>query len=124
MMQIPPKILKGFSDADWAGDLDTRHSTSGYVFLLGGGGISWGSKTQTSPALSSTKAEYVGATRATQEALWLRQMLSDLGSHQSNPTTIWCHNQISIPLSSKPSSYSSTKQIAIRHQFMPDTLDN
>jgi len=122
MMQIPPEILEGFSDADWAGDPDTRCSTSGYVFLLGGGGVSWGSKTQTSPALSSTEAEYVGATRATQEALWLRQMLSDLGSHQSDPTTIWCDNQSSIALSSNPGSYARTKHIAVQHHFMCDTI--
>src|SRR5260370_17788788 len=68
MMWIPPEILKGFSDADWAGDLDTQCSTSSYVFLLGGGAISWGSKTQTqtSPALSSTEPQYLRPTSPTQ----------------------------------------------------------
>src|SRR5260221_14731909 len=113
MMQISPKVLIGFTDTNWAGDLDTCHSTSRYTFLLGGGAISWGSKTQTSPALSSTEAEYVGATCATQEALWLRQMLFDLGIHQSDPTRVWCDNQSSIALSSNPGSYARTKHIAI-----------
>ena len=122
MMRIPPEILEGFSDADWAGDPDTRCSTSGYMFLLGGGAISWGSKTQTSPALSSTEVEYVRATCATQEALWLRQMLFDLGIHQSDPTRVWCDNQSSITLSSNPSSYAHTKHIAIRHHFVHDTI--
>ena len=113
MMQISPEVLIGFTDADWAGDLDTCHSTSRYTFLLGGGAISWGSKTQTSPALSSMEAKYVGATRATQEAMWLRQMLSDLGILQTNPTRIWCDNQSTIALSSNPGSYACTKHIAV-----------
>src|SRR5258708_1239649 len=113
MMWIPPEILEGFSDPNWPGDPDTRCSTSGYIFLLGGGAVSWGSKTQTSPTLSSTEAEYVGATHVTQEALWLRQMLFNLGIHQSDLTTIWCDNQSSIALSSNPSSYACTKHIAI-----------
>ena len=122
MMRIPPQILKGFSDTNWAGDPDTQCSTSGYVFLLGGGAISWGSKTQTSPALSSTEVEYIGATHATQEALWLRQMLFDLGIHQSDPTRIWCDNQSSIALSLNPGSYARTKHIAVRHHFVCDTI--
>jgi len=113
MMWISLKVLIGFTDADWAGDLDTHHSTSGYTFLLGGGAISWGSKTQTSPALSSMEAKYVGATQATQEAMWLRQMLSDLGILQTNPTRIWCDNQSTIALSSNPGSYACTKHIAV-----------
>src|SRR5260370_20073545 len=113
MMQISPEVLIGFTDADWAGDLDTCHSTSRYTFLLGGGAISWGSKTQTSPALSSMEAEYVSATCATQEAMWLRQMLSDLGTPQPDSTRIWCDNQSAIALSSNPVSYMHTRHITI-----------
>ena len=122
MMQISPKVLIGFTDADWAGDLDTHHSTSRYTFLLGGGAISWGSKTQTSPALSSMEAEYVGATQATQEAMWLRQMLSDLDILQTNPTRIWCNNQSTIALSSNLGSYARTKHIAVRHHFVRNAI--
>ena len=69
-----------------------------------------------------TEAEYVRATHATQEALWLRQMLFDLGIHQSDPTTIWCDNQSSIALSSNPGSYTHTKHIAIQHHFVHNTI--
>lgn len=58
-------ILHGFSDADWAGDKDTRRSTSGYCFLLAGGVISWGSKKQQSVALSSTESQYMALAKAT-----------------------------------------------------------
>ena len=59
----------GFSDADWGGDLDDRKSTSGYVFQIGGGAISWRSKKQTSVALSTAKAKYVALASTAQEAL-------------------------------------------------------
>ena len=64
--------LQGYSDADWAGDVTSRKSTSGYIFQLGGGAISWRSKRQNIVALSSTEAEYVALTLASQEAIWLR----------------------------------------------------
>ncbi|KAJ7205388.1 hypothetical protein O6H91_Y485500 [Diphasiastrum complanatum] len=62
-------ILEGYTDADWAGDIDTKRSTSGFVFLLNQGPISWNSRKQTSVALSSTESEYIAATNATKEAI-------------------------------------------------------
>ena len=63
--------LIGYSDADWAGDVDDRHSTSGNVFLLAKGAVSWLSKKQATVALSTAEAEYVALSAATQEAIWL-----------------------------------------------------
>ena len=64
--------IHGFVDADWAGDLDRRRSTSGYVFNLFGGAISWMSKRQVVVALSTTESEYMAATHASKEAIWLQ----------------------------------------------------
>eukprot|EP00253_Pinus_taeda_P034263 PITA_34263 len=61
----------GFVDADWAGDLDQRRSISGYVFNLFGGAVSWMSKKQSVVALSTTEAEYMAATHASKEEVWL-----------------------------------------------------
>ena len=63
--------IRGFVDADWAGDLDQRRSTSGYVFNLFGDAVSWMSKKQSIVALSTTEAEYMAATHASKEAFWL-----------------------------------------------------
>eukprot|EP00253_Pinus_taeda_P026812 PITA_26812 len=63
--------IRGFVDADWAGDLDQRRSTSGYVFNLFGGAVSWMSKKQSIVALSNIEAEYMAATHASKEAVWL-----------------------------------------------------
>jgi hypothetical protein len=63
--------LTGYTDSDWAGDHDTRRSTSGYVFNIGSAAISWSSKRQPTVSLSSCEAEYIGQTNATKEAMWL-----------------------------------------------------
>ena len=63
--------IHGFVDVDWPGDLDQRRSTSGYVFSLFGGAVSWMSKRQSVVALSTTEAEYMVATHASKEAVWL-----------------------------------------------------
>ena len=69
----------GYSDSDYAGDRDTRRSTSGNLFLLGDGAVMWYSKCQTSVALSTVEAEYMALSQATQEAVWLRRLLEELG---------------------------------------------
>ena len=63
--------IHGFVDADWVGDLDQRRSTSGYVFSLFRGAVSWMSKRQSVVALSTTEAEYMEATHARKEVVWL-----------------------------------------------------
>ena len=63
--------IRGFVDAEWAGDLDQRRSTSGYVFSLFGGTVSWMSKIQSVVALSTIEVEYMAATHESKEAVWL-----------------------------------------------------
>jgi hypothetical protein len=90
--------LHGFVDADWASDINDRKSTSGFVFMLGGAAVSWSSKKQTTVALSSTEAEYIAASNAGKEALWLRRLLTDLGIDSTQPTTLHVDNQSAIVL--------------------------
>ena len=85
--------LIGFSDADWAGDMDNRHSTTGNLFDMSGGAISWLSRKQTVVALSTTEVEYVALSTATQEAVWLRRLLSDIKITPTTPTIIREDNQ-------------------------------
>ena len=71
--------MLGYSDADWANDTDNRHSTTGNVFVMSGGAIIWLSQKQSTVALSTSEAEYIVALgSATQEAIWLNQLLTDL----------------------------------------------
>ena len=66
--------IQGFVDSNWAGDLDRRRSTSGYVYTLFGAAVSWMSKRQPMIALSTIEAEYMAATHASKEAVWLQRL--------------------------------------------------
>jgi hypothetical protein len=71
------EALEGYSVADYAGDVDKRRSTSGNVFKLHGGAISWRSKLQATVAASTSEAEFIAASTAAKEALWLRQLMAE-----------------------------------------------
>ena len=75
-------MLDGFTDSDWADDPDDRNSTVGYVFSMGSGPVTWACKKQQALAISSAEAEYQAAVNASQEALWLRRILSEFGFKQ------------------------------------------
>ena len=116
-------LLTGYCDADWAGDLDERKSTTGYAFYVGDGLVSWNSKRQTTVALSTAEAEYMSATQATKEALWLKQLLNELGLTQFQPVLLRSDNQGCIALTKNPAYHSRTKHIDIRHHFIRDSVE-
>ena len=91
-------MLKGFLDADQAGDIDERKSTTGHAFALGSGVISWETKKQPLVALSTIKVEYKTIVGATCEVVWLRRVLYDLKLSQMQPTTLQCDNQSAIKM--------------------------
>lgn len=112
--------LTGYVDADWAGDKSDRKSTSGYLFSIGEGLISWTSKKQSSVALSSTEAEYIAAAHASQEVVWLMQLLSDLGMPQEGPIKIYEDNQGCLALAQTERVNPRTKHIDVKHHFLRD----
>jgi len=73
-----PKVLEGYSDANWISDADGLKATSGYTFTLGGGAVSWKSCKQTILTKSTMEAELTALDTATVEAEWLRELLGDL----------------------------------------------
>jgi hypothetical protein len=93
--------IHGFVDADWAGDLDHRRSTRGYVFNLFGGAISWMRKRQAVVALSTTEAEYMETTHASKEEVWLQRLCSGIGLVQQD-VRIDCDSQSAIFLAKNP----------------------
>jgi hypothetical protein len=105
--------LVGYTDSDWAGCVSDRKSTSGCCFGLGSAVVSWFSRKQKSVALSSAKAEYMAASQASCEALWLRKMLIGLFGVQLRPTVIFCDNQSCIKLSENPVFHDRSKHIEI-----------
>ena len=114
-------ILVGASDADWAGNIDDRKSMSGYVFKIqkNGGAISWRSQKQAAVALSSTEAEYVALAVASQEAVFLRQLLEELGFQQTSPTFIGEDNQSCISITNR-TDHKRTKHVDIKFHFLRD----
>ncbi|XP_036336238.1 piggyBac transposable element-derived protein 3-like [Rhagoletis pomonella] len=92
--------IAGFCDADWAGDTDSRRSTTGYIFMFQGGAISWLTKRQQTVALSSTEAELMSTVCAIQESLWLKRLQTELVLSGPKAMTIFCDNKSAISLSS------------------------
>uniref|UniRef100_A0A8R7U2N5 Retrovirus-related Pol polyprotein from transposon TNT 1-94 n=1 Tax=Triticum urartu TaxID=4572 RepID=A0A8R7U2N5_TRIUA len=122
---INPLKLQGFTDADWQGDLDDRKSTSGYLFTLAGGAISWSRKKQDSVALSSMEAEYIAASEAVKEGVWLKEFLASLVVVESTsyPVTIFYDNQAAIKVSKDPKFHSKTKHIEGRYHYICDVVN-
>lgn len=114
--------LSVWSDADWGGNHDSRKSTTGYLCLLSGAAISWSSKQQPTVALSTAEAEYMALSATTQETIWLRRLLSDIGINTSSPTIIYSDNQGAIALASNPIAHARTKHIDIRHHFVREQV--
>ncbi|KAJ9538383.1 hypothetical protein OSB04_031116 [Centaurea solstitialis] len=108
----------GFSDADWDSDMTDRRSTTGYCFFLGDSLISWRSKKQSLTARSNTEAEYRALTDSSQELIWLRWLLSDMGVPQLSPTPLWCDNNSAIQITHNDVFHERTKHIEIDCHFI------
>lgn len=113
--------LLGYTDANWARD-DDRKSTGGYLYKLGGAAISWSSKRQTTIALSSCEAEYMAASEAAKEALWMRRLLNEFGYEGSQQVVIQADNKSAIALAENPMHHGRTKHIEIRYHFIREEV--
>lgn len=115
--------LTGFTDSDWAGDY-TRRSTSGFVFNIGSGAISWSAKRQSTVALSTCEAEYGGQTLAAKEAIWLRQLLKELCPEDDAiyATILYADNQGAIALAKDAKFHARTKHIDIQHHWIREKI--
>ena len=124
----PPMRLTGYSDADWAGDVNTHRSTTGYVVMLNNGAVAWKSQRQATVALSTMESEYMALTEATKELKWLRTLLAELGYSNGDgtdqPTDLFSDNQSAIALTRNPVSHARAKHIDIRHHFVRDAIQD
>ena len=111
-----------FTDSDYAGDEEDSKSTSGYVFLLSSGAVSWMSKKQPIVTLSTTEAEFVAAAACACQAIWIRRVLKNLSYVEQKVTNIMCDNTSTIKLSKNPIMHGRSKHIRVRFHFLRDLV--
>jgi len=110
--------LFAYSDADWAGDLDSRRSTTGYVVYAAGGPIAWQSKLQSTVAVSTMEAEYMAAFGAIQELIWIKGVLSEVGFDYVDPIILHMDSKSAMALAKNPTHYKRSKHIDIKYHWL------
>ncbi|CAL1393260.1 unnamed protein product [Linum trigynum] len=105
-------ILDGYTDANRAGDVDSRKPTSRYMMTFAGAAVSWQSKLQKCVALSTTEVEYIVVMDACKEMLWLKKFLQELGIKQKR-YVLYCDSQSAIHLCKNPTFHSRSKHIDV-----------
>jgi len=105
--------LKGFTDASFSSDKDDSKSISGYVFTLNGGAVSWKSSKQATVADLTTEAEYIAASEAAKEVVWMKKFISELGVVPSIKDYVpsLCDNNGAIAQAKEPRSHKKSKHI-------------
>ncbi|KAM1959838.1 hypothetical protein ACFX15_005064 [Malus domestica] len=111
----------GYVDSDYAGDLDGRKSTTGYVFTMAKGPVCWRSILQSSVALSTTEAEYMAVAEAIKEAIWIHGLIRDLGVDQKQ-VEVHCDSQSAIYLAKYQVHHARTKHIDVRYHFVREIV--
>ncbi|MCO5607594.1 hypothetical protein L7F22_061791 [Adiantum nelumboides] len=115
--------IVGYTDADFAGHLDRRRSTSGYLYTFAGGAISRFSRLQSCVMLSTTDAKYVAASESCKEAIWLTRLVGDLGIVEEIPV-LHCDSQSAIQLAQNPVFHAKTKHVDVIYHFIKDVLED
>lgn len=118
-----PKLI-GFTDSDWGGCPDDSKSTTGYVFSFGTNVFCWNSRRQDVVAQSTAEAEYISASDATKQAIWLRKILAVLDQNQDAPTVIHCDNISAIAISNNPVFHGKTKHIKLKFHFLREAVQD
>ncbi|UYV63360.1 hypothetical protein LAZ67_2003844, partial [Cordylochernes scorpioides] len=111
-------LLVGYSDSDFARDVDSRKSTTGYAFMMNGGTVSWASQRQPIIALSTTESEYIAACSAAKELIWIRRLQQGISCDITKETELYIDNQAAIKLVENPVFHKRTKHIDVRYHFI------
>ena len=116
----------GYSDSDFAGCQDSRKSTSGNIFLLAGGAISWKSVKQTLTASSTMEAEFVACHEASNQVIWLRNFITGLRIMDGveRPLKLFCDNQSAVLFSNNNRSSSKSKHIDIKFLIVKERVQS
>jgi ribA/ribD-fused uncharacterized protein len=115
-------VLYGWVDSDYAADPDTRRSMTGYVMALNGAPVSWKSCRQGGVTLSSSEAEYVAASAAAQENIYLRSLLAGFNRTQHGPTAVWEDNAACILMSENPVNRERSRHVDVKFHFLRERV--
>jgi len=110
--------LLGYTDSDYAGNVDDSRSTSGYVFLMSGGVVAWSSRKQPIVTLSTTEAEYVATTTCACQAIWMKRILKEIGHEQDEEMILFCDNTSTTKLSKNVVMHGKSQHIRVRYHFL------
>lgn len=129
-LKITPKMrchegwtFTALSDSDFAGDVQSRKSVTGYLIYFMGALVAWKSKSQTCVALSSTEAEYSAATEAAKEILFLTQLVESLDLEVKKPIKLFVDNKGAMFLAKNRQSSMISKHIDVKHHFIRDMVE-
>ncbi|XP_074360135.1 secreted RxLR effector protein 161-like [Apium graveolens] len=118
------RYVRGYSDSDVAGHVEDRRSTGGMVFYLDDGLVTWASQKQRSVALSSCEGEFMAATAAACQAIWLRKMVSQVTGKHVEPVVLYLDNKSAIDLTKNFVFHGQSKHIDIRYHFIRECVEN
>lgn len=115
--------IEGYTDADWAGSIEDRRSTSGYFTFMGGNLVTWRSKKQEVVARSSAEAEYRGMAKAICELLWIRNLMQELLIEQTNAMKLYCDSKAACDIAHNPVQHDRTKHVEVDRHFIKEKLE-
>jgi len=116
--------MKVYTDADYAGLIVDRRSTTGYCMFLGGNLVTWRSKKQNVVARSTAEAEFRAMAQGVCELLWMKIILDDLKIKYEAPMGLACDNKPAISIAHNPVQHDQTKHIEIDRHFIKEKLDD
>ncbi|XP_058006640.1 secreted RxLR effector protein 161-like [Hevea brasiliensis] len=118
-------VVQGYSDASFQSDKDDSKSQSGYIFIFNGGAVSWKSSKQETTADSTTEAEYISASEAAKEAVWIKKFITELGVVPSiiDPVTLYCDNNGAIAQAKVPRSHQRSKHVLRRFHLIREIIE-
>jgi len=118
-----PEVLVGYTDSDSGGDVVGRRSTGGMVFYLNEGLITWNSHKEKTVALSSCEAEFMAATAAAKQALWLRNLLGEITGTEPKAVSLYVDNSSAIALMKNPVFHGRSKHIDVKFHFIRECVE-
>ena len=116
-------MLSGYSDSDFAGNAEDRKSTTGMVFYLSESMITWVSHKQRCVALSTCEAEFMAATAAACQGIWLKNLMSYILDVGTGPVVLYIDNRSAIDLAKNPVFHGRSKHIDVRYHFIRECIE-